>query len=137
MAVTLHTLMLTVASFDVQGGELVFDTWYVKLSGPTYPAIGVYFTMQPAQAPVPVQPMICAVPCMGGVTITRLAQSSTPHVVASFASTGMFTIDPAHTVAVSLFAETPHTVTFTVAMFDVQGADWLFETLYAKLSGPV
>jgi hypothetical protein len=49
----------------------------------------------------------------------------------------MFTNEPEHTVALSLFATTAHTVRLTVPALETQGGDWLFATVYVSESGPV
>ena len=85
---------------------------------------------------MPEHPTIDAVPCAGADTIASVVQSIAPQVVVSFASTGMSTDDPEHTVAVSFTALVEHTVIEQVAC-PVQAGTWLFFTLYVKLSGPL
>jgi hypothetical protein len=127
VAVTAHTVTFTVA-WPTHAGDWSFATRYANESEPTNPALGVYLTLQPAHAPVPVQPTTIAVPFAGGVVIVKLAQFKLPHVVESLASTGMFTDEPEHTVATSFEALTAHTFNVTVAM-PVHGGVRLLDTL--------
>jgi hypothetical protein len=133
-ASTRQTVIVTVP-VPVQAGLVLLAIEYCRVTGPLNPAGAVYAMQVDGQAvPPPLQ--FCttlAVPELGPDVIVRLAQLSTPQFVESFSSTGMLTVPPAQTVAVSATGVTRQRLTVTVPVSTQPGVP-LLATEYVKLT---